>query len=190
MSQSPDKSVLCVCVDVRKGAINVGNVLRPVFIMQLHSDGIELQIIKFFNAKWTKAGNYTVRHNSDFAKLYRLTVGENPTKRFSEAQKLMKHFLGHSFIIEGEQVMQNRSGAYLKVDKIKPVDPIKSDSWDETGGQKHVPKRRGKLGKIRGNLVENPGKFGGKSGEIWWKICGKFGEIWWKICGRQIAARC
>ena len=142
MSNRPDRAIQCECVDVRTGSIPTQAGRQPVLILDLHSDGLEFPVIKFFNAELTKSGNHTVSVDSDFAKLYRLTIGENPRKRFCEVRELLGHLLGYQFIVTAEQVLKRHGEAYLKVEKIKPVDPIYSSEWTSSGKQKGASRRR------------------------------------------------
>lgn len=83
--------ITCECIGTRIGEIPTKGGVKPVFVVELHTDEISAPIIKYFNCDSQTKGRYTVPHNSDFAKLYRLTLGQNPTKRFSEAHKLLTH---------------------------------------------------------------------------------------------------
>ncbi len=74
-----------ICMDTRIGTIFTSGGEKPVFIMELYAEAINATLIKYFNCQ-SKSRNHTVPHNSYFAKLYRLTLGKNPIKRFSKAQ--------------------------------------------------------------------------------------------------------
>lgn len=121
----------CICVGAKVGQINVRGGMKPVFILDLVAEVNGRQIIKFFNAQKTKAGNYTVSRKSNFAKLYRITVGENPSARFSRANQLLGHLLGKEFIVEYRAVTSTTS--YYKAENIKPVEPIITDQWFPSG---------------------------------------------------------
>lgn len=166
----PDNAVLCECVDARKGTISTAGGFKPVFIMELRAEGLKLPLIKYFNVRLTPAGSYAIPHNGDFAKLYRLTIGDSPRKRFSEAQKLLKHFLGHSFNVEYEYSFQRKGESYFKVTHIEPVNPLMSEAWTETGMMIKVFKSRtnrgqveDKLGIFRGQVADNKSLQGAKT---------------------------
>ena len=120
--------VLCECIDVRIGEIMTPGGKNPIFILELHNEAINAPLIKYLNCDSTTQGCYTVPHNSDFAKLYRLTIGDNPTKRFSRARQLLGHFLGRWFIV-GYQDAQLKKGKHY----FKGVQPQFYDSLKETG---------------------------------------------------------
>lgn len=85
-------------------------------------------MVRFFNVRKIKGSNYSVPRNGSFAMLYRITIGINPTRKFSKAQQLMKHFIGEIFICTYEHA-QGISSAYFRVTKIVPVAPQYSESW-------------------------------------------------------------
>ncbi|WP_341325920.1 hypothetical protein [Methylotuvimicrobium sp. KM2] len=153
--------ILCECVDTKIGSIRVKSGKKPVFIFELVSDTGEL-FIKFFNANKTPKGNYSVARNSDFARLYRLSTGNNPIKKFSECQKLIKHMSGYMFLASFEAARDRRGNEYNRVIALKPAEPIISGEWTITG---HLIKGVRQPGKNWGHFGENPGKNWGKTGE-------------------------
>ena len=164
---------LCLCIDVRIIKIRVQSGRVPVFVLQLHNETIdnEQQIIKYLNCKSTTQGQYTVAHNSDFAKLYRTTTGKNPKKRFSEAHKLVKHFLGYWFIAEFDIYQPPKGESFFKVAHIKAEAPAKNDAWTGNGTLKKIPKKAtftpnksgDNRGTARGHSGDNGGTFRGYS---------------------------
>lgn len=154
------------CIGTRIGTIDARGGTKPVLIMELYSDASEHIAIKFFNCKCNSKGSYAVPRNGDFAKLYRLTIGENPDKRFSKSQQLLKHFHGYCFVIPNYELQTTRNGKeYLKVKDIKPKKPIYKESWTNAGILKKSSNHRRMRPvtdsenedtnrKLKGNLVE------------------------------------
>jgi hypothetical protein len=165
--------VLCECIDARTGTIFTAGGKKPVFIMQLHNEAINEPLIKYLNCNSTTEGKYKVPHNSDFAKLYRSTIGKNPTKRFSEAHKLLNHFLGCWFIARYENAELKKGQHYLKITHIEPETPARNDTWTLDGTLKKTNKKTPFLSpeaadKQRiswGQSGENQGINGGKVGD-------------------------
>ena len=127
-----NQTLVCQCINTRKAFIATPGGKRAVFILELISADGEL-FTKFLNANLTKAGNLSVNRNSDFAKLYRITTGENPSKRFTRSNELLGHFVGYSFLIRYELANCKSSGEYLRITSIKPKDIFVSDDWTITG---------------------------------------------------------
>ena len=134
--------VACVCIDTRIGTISTPGGEKPVFILELYAEGINELLIKFFNCTSKTKGCYTVRHNSDFAKLYRLTLGVNPTKRFSRSQQLLRHFLESRFYAKYETATYKSGVSYLKVTHLEAEIPVLSSTWTDTGTLKKACKQR------------------------------------------------
>ena len=132
--------VLCECIDTRIGNIPTAGGVKPVFIMQLQNEAIPEPLIKYFNCSRSKSGNHTVPHNSDFAKIYRSTLGDNPTKRFSKAHQLISHLSGYWFIASYESAQSRSLKQYLKVTHIKPENPARNDAWTHDGSLKKAVK--------------------------------------------------
>lgn len=141
MRTPSSKPISCECISTRIGAIFTAGGDKPVFIMELHAEAISEPLIKYFNCNTTTKNRYTVSSNSDFAKLYRLTVGENPTKRFSEAKHLLSHFLESRFFANYEQASLKNGTPYFKVTQIMPELPCKNDRWTANGTLKKVSKK-------------------------------------------------
>jgi hypothetical protein len=108
--------------------------------MELENETFEEKIIKFFGCNLSEAGNHSVPHNSDFAKLYRTTIGSNPTKRFSKAHQLLPHLSSYYFAINYKLVEPSRAIPYLKVTRIKPKSIVRNDAWTLDGTLKKIPK--------------------------------------------------
>jgi hypothetical protein len=132
--------VICQCTATRTGTIPTAGGRRPVFIMELENETFEEKIIKFFGCNLSEAGNHSVPHNSDFAKLYRTTIGSNPTKRFSKAHQLLPHLSSYYFAINYKLVEPSRAIPYLKVTRIKPKSIVRNDAWTLDGTLKKIPK--------------------------------------------------
>jgi hypothetical protein len=131
-----NERVLCECIDTKIGSIYTAGGNSPLLIMELYAEPNNATLTKFFNCQSKTKGCYTVPHNSDFAKLYRLTFGENPTKRFSKAHQLLGHFLGCRFFVGYETAASKKNGSYRKVTHIEPEKPILNDAWVATGALK------------------------------------------------------
>jgi hypothetical protein len=139
--------IQCICVNAKIGTIAVRGGVKPVFIFELADDQGEL-LIKFFNSDKTSKGNYTVGRNSDFARLYRLTIGDNPSARFSRADRLLGHFVGYGFLVEYLEAIDKLNNFYRKVTAIKPLNPVASEGWTVTGHlTKNVSQKNKKLEK-------------------------------------------
>ena len=132
--------ILCECIDTRIGTIKTAGGVKPVFIMQLQNEAIPEPLIKYFNCNLSDAGNHTVQHNSDFAKIYRSTLGDNPTKRFSKAHQLISHLSGYWFIASYERAQSRSRKQYLKVVHIEPETPARNDAWTLDGTLKKAAK--------------------------------------------------
>jgi len=141
MRTPSSKPISCECIGTRIGAINTAGGEKPVFIMELHAEAINAPLIKYFNCNTSTKNRYTVSSNSDFAKLYRLTLGENPTKRFSEAKHLLSHFQEHRFNADYEHASLKNGTRYFKVTQIMPELSCKSDRWTANGTLKKVSRK-------------------------------------------------
>jgi hypothetical protein len=120
------------CISTKIVQISSKTGKRTAFILELVSQEGEIST-KFFNVNVTPKGSYSVHPNSDFGKLYRLTIGENPQKRFSRCDQLLKHFIGHQFFVQTELANCKTFGDYTRVKSIKPELPIVNDGWTITG---------------------------------------------------------
>jgi hypothetical protein len=109
--------------------------------MELHAEAINAPLIKYFNCQ-SKSRNHTVKHNSDFAKLYRLTMGINPSKQFSKAQQLLGHFLESRFFAKYEQATLKGGVRYLKAIHLEPETPTINSGWTANGTLKKTSKKR------------------------------------------------
>jgi hypothetical protein len=167
----------CVCMTTRTCVIPTKGGFTPVFIMELHSDDLREPVVKFFNVKKTPKGNYTVSPHSDFAKLYRLTFGLNPKKRWDRAVRFLKHFHDVRFIVDWKEIETPDKKTYLKATHIQPVDSIVDDGiWTETGtlikaGRPYANHRKCSISRENtgGRLGEHRGNIGGRLGEDWGK---------------------
>jgi hypothetical protein len=129
----------CECVSAKQAKIDTPGGQKPIFILELLTDDGK-EIIKYLNVKKLPSGNYSAAKESDFAKLYRLAIGDNPTKRFSKAQQLLGHFHGVKFIVSFEEHKSSNNTLYFKAKTIQPVEPIIRDEWTATGQVKGKPR--------------------------------------------------
>lgn len=119
--------------------------------------------ILYFNAMDGKSG-CKVKLNSKFAKLYRLTIGENPRKRYSKAHQLRSHFIGKKLRCKTESAQYSNGDFYNRVTHAEPLIPIVKNEWTSTGILKGRNRSRGNISvfeeknkaheSINGNLSE------------------------------------
>lgn len=132
------------CIDAYTGHSRTAGVIKPVFILELYNEQKNISVIKFFNCKKTKKGNLVVDKNSDFACIYRASVGEDPRPRYSKAKQLLHHLIGLNFICEYEEARDRKDSLYFRATKIEPVAPQPSDEWFLNGKLKN---KRGTKGR-------------------------------------------
>lgn len=132
----------CECSNVKVAQIQTPAGKKDVFVLELTSECTGKSLIKFFNVDKTLKSNYTVKHNSDFAKLYRVTTGENPIPRFSRADQLLSHLIGYEFVAEFINAISSAGIPYFKVTNLQPVIPIVTFEWFPTGQLKAKKRRR------------------------------------------------
>lgn len=125
--------VLCQCVGARIASSPIKGIVKPACILELLHLETGQEIIKWLGINKTPKGGYSVKPNSDFAKLYRVTKGYVTKARFSKANQLLKHFVGCEFITEFENAKGSRGNEYLRAKTIKPVNPIITDGWFPDG---------------------------------------------------------
>lgn len=128
-----NESIVCECVGVKTGVSRIGKRQRPVFILELTTLATGAMLIKYYGVDKTVKGNYTVMHNSSFAKDFRLTIGVNPKADYSRAHRLLRKLIGYRFIADYVPAISNNGDHYLKATKLKPVEPIVTDEWTVTG---------------------------------------------------------
>lgn len=128
-SDAASDSLVMRCIDARKGYIRGKT---PIFILELEADDGQTAI-KFLGCNLTKQGNFSVDRNSDFAKLYRLSLGTSPNDRFTRADQLLGHFVGLNFGVTITPAVSKNAGHYLKVTYIKPQQAYYQDAWSRTG---------------------------------------------------------
>lgn len=129
----------CECVSAKTATIKTPGGQKPIFILELLTDDGK-EVIKYLNVKKLPSGNYSAAKESDFAKLYRLAIGDNPTKRFSKAQQLLSHFHGVKFIVSFEEHKASNNTLYFKATNIQPAVPIIRDEWTASGQLKGKPR--------------------------------------------------
>ena len=161
--------VLCECVGWKQSLSNIGGIIQQSFVLDLCVVDSGEMLIKYLNCNSTTPNRYTVKHNGDFAKLYRLTLGSNPTKRFSEAGKLVSHFLGCRFHAEYKIAVGNDKKVYLKVVSLRPENPILDAAWTSTGMVKKARKGSHKPAenqrKVSGLLADEQRIISGKTAD-------------------------
>lgn len=158
----PEKAE-CINAKIGKVKTQAGN--KDVLILELLALNSKRVLIKFFNCIKNRSGHISVNKNSDFAKLYRLGLGENPSSRFSKSQQLVKHFIGVLFECKYEEAESEDHGRYFKVKKISPVVPIITNEWLESGHVRPKP-RKTRLG-ITGSLEKTRKQLGSASEKSW-----------------------
>jgi hypothetical protein len=162
-----NQTVLCECTDWRQSVSDFEGIGQHSFILDLCVISTGEMLVKYLNCNSTTKNRYTVKHNGDFAKLYRLALGSNPIKRFSEAQHLVSHFLGCRFFAQYTTAIGNDKKVYLKVVSLKPEKAILSDTWTSTGMVKKARKARHKIPEtyrnITGDLPETYRNITGKT---------------------------
>ena len=153
------------CINAKVGKAQTQGGKKDVLILELLALNSNRILIKYFNCTKNKSGHHSVSRKSDFAKLYRLGLGENPTNRFSKAQQLVKHFIGVLFECKYEDAESDSHGRYFKVKTISPVNPILNHEWLETGHLK--PKRRKHNALNSASLENNRKEFGYELDNSW-----------------------
>jgi len=104
--------------------------------------GTETPMVGFFNATKTAAGNYSIGHNSKFAKLYRLAIGYVKESRYSRADQLLRKLEGCIFIATQEPAIDRGGNQYFRAKNINPVEPIEDPRWFNSGTLKHKDRSR------------------------------------------------
>lgn len=138
----------CECIEAKTGSIKTAGGPKDLIILTFVDLSSTEELLYFLNATKKKSDNYAVPRQSNFAKLYRLTTGKNPSSRFSKAQQLMNHFIGEYFICEYETAKSTKGHCYNKVTSIIPANIQQSDEWLSSGFTRK--KRR----QINGNNLE------------------------------------
>ncbi len=161
--------VLCRCIGAKPVTTKIRGGATPSFILELVNVETNEKVICYFNARKTKSG-HSVKPESKFAKLYRITTGNNPMPRYNKAQQLLKHFIGHEFIAEYKAETASNNQPYFKTTSIKPNKPKPSEQWKEDGEL---------LGKY--DWSNRPSKQPKK-----WKVTGKRLESKWKVAGKLL----
>ena len=147
-----NQSVLCECVEWKQSISNINGIIQHSFVLDLCVVDTGEMLVKYLNCNSTTPNRYTVKHNGDFAKLYRLTLGSNPTKRFSDAGKLVSHFLDCRFFAEYKKTVAKNKIVYSKVVSLRPEKPILDDAWTSTGMVKKARKVGNKTAESRWNI--------------------------------------
>lgn len=160
----------CECIEAKTGSVKTAGGKKDTIILTLVDIESNQELVFFINAVKNKSANYSVPRQGKFAKLYRLTTGENPSSRFSKAQQLMKHFIGKDFICEYETAKSTKGHCYNKVTSITPANAQQSDEWLSSGFTRK--KRR----QINGNDLEK--KWQSVGNQLETEISEKSRHIW------------
>lgn len=131
----------CVCVEAKTGQISTPGGIKHRIILTLIDLQSSKKLCLFFNTSKNKSG-HSVRRSSNFAKLYRITLGENPSDRFSKSQQLMKHFIGEKFLCEYELARSSKGENYYKGTSIVPIAPCETNEWLPDGSELITKNRR------------------------------------------------
>lgn len=161
--------------------IKTDEIIRPASLHGTHSFKFDLMnlvtgemAVLFLNADKTKSG-YKVTHNGKFAKIYRLTIGDNPKARYSKAEQLRGHFLGQHLKCKTELASYANGDSYMKAVEAKPLTPIIKAEWTATGNligknRRCQPSQQAiAISPFNGNKVETVRKNYGNSLEKVWK---------------------
>lgn len=124
---------MCRCIEARIASITIRGQIKPIFMLELLDLKAGLTCIKWLNVIKSDKGGYSVKPNSDFAKLYRSAKGYVPKARYSKANQLLKHFVDCMFIVKYESAKGTNGADYLRVRTIKPAAPIITDGWFSDG---------------------------------------------------------
>ena len=147
---SPGVACGVQCINARIVNTNHSGKRNSSILLEFYSDGDEKHIM-YFNVVSNKQG-YAVKHDSKFACLYRLALGENPIKRFSKVHQLMKHLIGVDFYINNSQTKYDNGVPYQKVKDCSPVTPMYSEEWNKAG--RLLPKRKEQRGRNTSDKLE------------------------------------
>jgi hypothetical protein len=169
--QVSSKEVLCECIAASESEkmITPKGKSKPVlvcsFVLKLMEIATGEEVTCYLKFNKSKAGNKAVKPDGKFAMLFRLTLGRNPRKRYSQAQHLVNHFLGEQFVVTYVIEKTIKHETYRKTISIKPIAPIVSDGWTNTGRLRHKSTSR-KKPEILGKVFDEPLKVPGKVFEI------------------------
>jgi len=139
--------VMVTCTDGRVFNARHGHKRNATIVLEFRSAEGEKYVL-YFNGVSNKKG-FAVRHNSKFAMLYRLALGENPVNRYSKVQQLIKHFIGYEFHVqESELKIEGNGETCHKVISCSPADVHTSIDWDKLGRLKPKPKKKSRLKRV------------------------------------------
>lgn len=166
-SEVSSDELLCECIATSKSEqmITPKGGSKPVlacgFVLKLVEVETGEEVTAYLNYNKSKAGHATVKPDGKFAMLYRLTLGSDPRKRYSQAQYLVNHFLGQQFLVIYAIANTRENDTYRKAVSIKPFEPIVADGWTSTGRLRLKSKPR-KEPEILGKFFDEPLKVLGK----------------------------
>lgn len=123
----------CECINAHISSVNTSGGYKPVITLTLFIHDLNRKLVYFCNVNKAAISkkNYSAKPNSNFAKLYRLTIGKNP--KFSKSQQLMKHLIGEWFRCEYCQDKDKNGLPYYKVTDIAPLEPNVDGNWTFNG---------------------------------------------------------
>lgn len=172
VTEKQSSGALCECISISISEkmitlkSNSSRALISSFVMKLVELDTGEEITCYFKFQKSKAGHATVKAESKFAILYRLTFGLNPRKRYSNARQLANHFKGEQFLVKYVIETTELKESYRKATSINPVVPIVTDEWTIKGKLLAITKPRKPLinrgnieetsRKSRGNIEEKP----------------------------------
>lgn len=165
--------VLCECIATTKSEkmITPQGKSKPVlacsFVLKLVEIATGEEITCYLKYNKSAKGNAAVKHDGKFAMLYRLTIGDDPRKRYSQAQFLVNHFRGHKFLVSYVITDTAENYTYRKSVSTKPAEPIVTNGWTITGKLLRTFKPRANTKKL-GKVLDEP-----------WKVLGKVLEKPW-----------
>lgn len=129
----------------------------------------EIEAVKFFNAKPGSNGAAITDKNSNFAKLYRLTTGENNKARYSKSHQLMNHLIGYSFYCIFEKSFYSNGEPFYKVTYIRSKNAVLGEDWTASGTLKSKPRNRKYQNKNRHKTETRQSKKESKPDKKWKK---------------------
>ena len=126
----------CLCSEIivpnRTMATKAGNPINSI-VMMLTNENTGAEITAYFNHTRSKSGTVTVKPESRFARLHRLTTGKYKRNDYSRAECLFRSLKDLSYFVTYIEEKTKFGSQYLKALTVKPVDPITSELWNEHG---------------------------------------------------------
>jgi len=131
----------------------------PKIKLILYDAKTQTEAVKFFPCQITPKKFISTAKNSDFAKIYRLTIGEDPGNRLTRSDQLMSHLIGYEFNCIVKSASYSNNDPYNKVKAISPLNIIITDNWTASGHFRSKRKKRKKIEQQNNiNKVKNSNK--------------------------------